>query len=637
MSAARSTRTGRGEGRLASPFFPCLTVGLTLVTLFAFLHAGVAGLLQYDRPAIANGEVWRWLLGHLTHWSADQLFWDLATFFALGVACERRSCGRFAATIALSATAIPAALWWAQPDLELYRGLSGVDSALFALLVVTVVTDELRAGRRFLPAVAALFAAAFALKVGIEAWTGETVFVAARSAGFSVVPLAHVVGAAVGGLAAVSRPRPRAPTHPRADREMPRTSAPCACPKPPPQPSSAEVLSGIARQYVLTLNRASRRAPSPTRLRAFVRILERARQCVVRHVRQILQEHWDVVVFDLAFGSLKAFGVYPALYLMGLAWMIPLAEYAPLNTQLWTAGYLFGRRELLSQLGKRRYGHTLNAMDAFRDRALGTHPRDARRIHHFWYAGQSWTVRIRSHRFVDWLRRARGLARERNVLLPAELRGMISNREFLFQANDLRNNPYLYEEVAIWKILTVPEDRPKLLGALVPENPAPVSGEGRLVREMGEARAPVNARVIEIGDSSAASVRRHLGSFSATSLALRFLGWAHQRATYRQLAELDSLEYRLLADLLDAEWSSAREGMSAIRCKQRQIDTSISLLERFAEQARRVRSKAQGLWLLRCWIPEARSAGLRVRLAQLAYALGQGANALTHARLAWPL
>ena len=109
MSTACSTRKGRGEGRLASPFFPVLTGSLTVAALFAFVGSGVAELLQYDRSALEHGQAWRWVLGHLTHWSADHLFWDLSTFLVLGIACERQSRGRFAATVALSAAAIPAA------------------------------------------------------------------------------------------------------------------------------------------------------------------------------------------------------------------------------------------------------------------------------------------------------------------------------------------------------------------------------------------------------------------------------------------------------------------------------------------------------------------------------------------------
>ena len=42
---------------------------------------------------------------------------------------------------------------------------------------------------------------------------------------------------------------------------------------------------------------------------------------------------------------------------------------------------------------------------------------------------------------------------------------------FLFQANPLRSNAYLYEEVLLKKILATPEDRPKLLACLEPEAP----------------------------------------------------------------------------------------------------------------------------------------------------------------------
>ena len=35
---------------------------------------------QYDRAAIAAGELWRILSGHWTHVSADHLFWNVLAF-----------------------------------------------------------------------------------------------------------------------------------------------------------------------------------------------------------------------------------------------------------------------------------------------------------------------------------------------------------------------------------------------------------------------------------------------------------------------------------------------------------------------------------------------------------------------------
>ena len=77
------------------------------------------------------------------------------------------------------------------PDIESYRGLSGLDSALFTLLVISNLDRRLSLGVGFL--------AAFLLKTAYEMATGATVFVSS-SPDIASVPLAHAVGALMGML-----------------------------------------------------------------------------------------------------------------------------------------------------------------------------------------------------------------------------------------------------------------------------------------------------------------------------------------------------------------------------------------------------------------------------------------------------
>src|SRR5689334_9624999 len=79
---AAATREGGAGGA------SLLLAGLAVIVWLA--PAGVAEALQFDRARIASGELWRLVTCHWTHWDADHLAWDVATFVALGVACERR-------------------------------------------------------------------------------------------------------------------------------------------------------------------------------------------------------------------------------------------------------------------------------------------------------------------------------------------------------------------------------------------------------------------------------------------------------------------------------------------------------------------------------------------------------------------
>ena len=357
----------------------------------------------------------------------------------------------------------------------------------------------------------------------------------------------------------------------------------------------------------------------PIRFGRFLRSVERTRQWFVRKTRELIQENWDVGLFDVLFGSLKAFGIYPALYFAGLTWTIPIMEYAPLNTQLWTAGYLFGRRQLLSRLGRRRYGHGLNEMDAFRDRVLRIRPTDARRIHRFRQGGTEWTVRLGRSRATSWMRSWRGLVREPNVVLQTELRKMVPDGEFLFHANELRSNPYLYEEILIQKILSAPGPRSNLLDRLELEGPLERAADRALLATLGESPIPTYARVIEQGNSLTRRLARSLGSsFSATSLALRWINWTYQRKIYRLLAESDRQGYRLIADLLDGRAIAHSDCPARIAALRAEIETWIGRATRFGDRAKGVSYKWEGHGVARVGIEEARSVGCPVRLARIA-------------------
>ncbi len=173
---------------------------LTLPALAVQLAPGAAERLQYDRERLAAGELWRILTCHFTHWSADHLLWDLAATAMLAAGCARCGARRLATTLLAAAVAVPAAVWAAEPALTRYRGLSGLASALFALLAVSVLRTE-RAARPRLAFAAGLALAGFAAKLAWELATAVPVFVG-PGAGFVAVPLAHLVGAACGVIGA---------------------------------------------------------------------------------------------------------------------------------------------------------------------------------------------------------------------------------------------------------------------------------------------------------------------------------------------------------------------------------------------------------------------------------------------------
>ena len=179
---------------------PCASLLLSTAAAFIFLLPSLAAPLQYDRASIAAGEIWRLLSGHWVHYSFDHFFWDVLAFGFLGLACERRSRSRFLVCVTASAFAISLSVWFCLPGMRAYGGLSGVDSALFALLVVELWSEGVHARRPEQVAMATACLAGFLLKISFELATGKNLFVQSLESGTVGVPLAHVAGAAVGFL-----------------------------------------------------------------------------------------------------------------------------------------------------------------------------------------------------------------------------------------------------------------------------------------------------------------------------------------------------------------------------------------------------------------------------------------------------
>ena len=180
---------------------PFLTLFFAALAVVIHAMPGVTEMLQFDRSAFSHGEIWRLVTGHFTHFGADHLRWDVIAFVAFGSLVEFRSRRAWCYCVAISAVIISFGVNWLQPQFVLYRGLSGLDSALFAF----VATDLLREGRRtrdkLMVALGSVALTGFLAKCVYELATGRTLFVDAGDA-FHPVPLAHLLGAVVGILTA---------------------------------------------------------------------------------------------------------------------------------------------------------------------------------------------------------------------------------------------------------------------------------------------------------------------------------------------------------------------------------------------------------------------------------------------------
>lgn len=181
--------------------YPLVTMGMGVVALVLFLCRDALSFLQYDRAAMAAGEVWRGITGHWLHWSFDHFLWCTITFLAIGSICEAISRKGYIATLAAAGIIIPVVSWFADPGLVYYRGLSGLASAIFVFGTVMMIRRAFISrdwSGIWLPATAGI---AFTGKVLFEYLSGSALFVDSPEI-FTPVPLVHLAGGGAGLIAA---------------------------------------------------------------------------------------------------------------------------------------------------------------------------------------------------------------------------------------------------------------------------------------------------------------------------------------------------------------------------------------------------------------------------------------------------
>lgn len=183
-------------------------IAVAAVLLAIFLLIEVAGesvisLLEFQRQAIAQGEVWRLLTGNFTHFGTYHtwmnaaglaalvavLFWYLPTFWLM-----------------FGAAAIPAAvgicLFFLAGDVEIYRGFSGANYGLLAMGLLLALPQQ--------PKLYALAYCVLLGKIVYEQLPGYDVDYLRGEIGVPVAIEAHLAGFCSGtfiGVAALLRRR----------------------------------------------------------------------------------------------------------------------------------------------------------------------------------------------------------------------------------------------------------------------------------------------------------------------------------------------------------------------------------------------------------------------------------------------
>jgi len=156
---------------------------------------GAAPLLEYDRArVVSDGEWWRLLSGQLVHWNARMAVLDLGVVVLLGLWAESTVPRVTRAVLLVGWAVIGAGIHVWALGLQIYRGASGLASALFVLVALVIASKPGPWQVRMLALVALVL---LALKLSVEVWTGTAVFAGPLPEGVQVTPLAHLLGGGV--------------------------------------------------------------------------------------------------------------------------------------------------------------------------------------------------------------------------------------------------------------------------------------------------------------------------------------------------------------------------------------------------------------------------------------------------------
>ena len=152
---------------------------------------------RYERAAIAAGQWWRLLSGHVVHLDAGHALLNACGLALLWALFARiYGPGRWLLTLALVIAVIDAGFWWLSPGLRWYVGASGVLHGVFAAGCLAMIRARDRIG-----VIAGVLLVA---KLAWEHWHGPLPFERADR----VLTVAHLYGAAGGVLAGLLlRPR----------------------------------------------------------------------------------------------------------------------------------------------------------------------------------------------------------------------------------------------------------------------------------------------------------------------------------------------------------------------------------------------------------------------------------------------
>jgi rhomboid family GlyGly-CTERM serine protease len=185
----RSRRRGRGF---------ILLLALIMVGLQTSPEA--QRLLQYDRTCIQDG--WRFLTCHFVHWSWVHMVYDVGTFVGLSWMINDKR--KLFHVIMFSCLAGSLALYLFNDGMTLYRGISGVNYAILAMLLMRRI--RLQQGKARWIGMACL--GCICIKSIYQIFTSQAMVQTCLPTGVAIIGVVHLAGILVGVFLGSVKPNP---------------------------------------------------------------------------------------------------------------------------------------------------------------------------------------------------------------------------------------------------------------------------------------------------------------------------------------------------------------------------------------------------------------------------------------------
>lgn len=163
----------------------------------------MSAVLQYDRGRLLP-HIYLLFTGHFTHWTFHHMAVDTVVFCVISYLCHffnfqnKFSNAIYVSYLSAAAVAISLVISVLQPEIKWYRGLSGINWALYGVLVVHLYYGK----RRLWQGAAVTMVVIFFTLISLQLAGGHSMLVTYMGPGVVNMPLAHITGAVTGVAAA---------------------------------------------------------------------------------------------------------------------------------------------------------------------------------------------------------------------------------------------------------------------------------------------------------------------------------------------------------------------------------------------------------------------------------------------------